>query len=64
MKAGASSTSTLSWKSSAQSYHLININTKLEIFSTKLASHQHHHEAGNIQHEADISSTSARIWKS
>jgi hypothetical protein len=47
MKVGASTTSTLSWKSSARSSHLININTKLEIFSTKLTSQQHQHEVGN-----------------
>jgi hypothetical protein len=30
----------------------------VEIFSTKLASQQHQHEAGNLQHEAGISTTS------
>jgi hypothetical protein len=34
----------------------------MEIFSTKLASQQHHHEDGNLQHEAGISTTSARSW--
>jgi hypothetical protein len=81
-KAGASSTSTLGWKSSARSWHLNNIrtswkleifstrwhlnniNTKLEIFSTRLASQQHQHEAGNLQHEVGITTTSARSWKS
>jgi hypothetical protein len=79
-KAGASSTSALSWKSSARSWHLINISTKLEIFSTswhlnnistkleifstRLASQQHQHEAGNLQHEASISTTLTRTWKS
>jgi hypothetical protein len=63
-KAGASSTSTLSWKSSTRSWHIINISTKLEIFSTKLASYQHRHEAGNLQYKAGISTTSARSWKS
>jgi hypothetical protein len=47
-KVGASSTSTLGWKSSARSWHLNNISMKLEIFSTRLASQQHQHEAGNI----------------
>jgi hypothetical protein len=51
-------------KSSARSWHLININTKLEIFSTRLASQQHQHEGGNLQHEAGISTKSARRWKS
>jgi hypothetical protein len=36
----------------------------MEIFSTKLASHQHQHEDGNLQHEAGISTTLARSWKS
>jgi hypothetical protein len=36
MKVGASSASTLGWKSSTQSWHLNNINMKLEIFSTNL----------------------------
>jgi hypothetical protein len=54
---------TLSWKSSARSWHLINISTKLEIFSTKLASQQHQHEAGNLQHEAGITTTSTRSTK-
>jgi hypothetical protein len=36
----------------------------MEIFSMKLASHQHQHEAGNLQHEVGISTTSARSWKS
>jgi hypothetical protein len=35
----------------------------MEIFSTKLAS-QHQHEAGNLQHKAGITTTSARSWKS
>jgi hypothetical protein len=47
-KAGITSTSARSWKSSAQGWHHINISTKLEIFSTRLASHQHQHEAGNL----------------
>jgi hypothetical protein len=78
-KAGASSTSALGWKSSARSLHLNNINTKLEIFTrswhlnnistkleifnTKLASQQHQHEAGNLQHEAGITTTSTQSWK-
>jgi hypothetical protein len=37
---------------------------KLEIFSMKLASQQHQHEAGNLQHKAGISTTSTRSWKS
>jgi hypothetical protein len=37
---------------------------KLEIFSTKLTSQQHQHEDGNLQHEAGISTTSTRSWKS
>jgi hypothetical protein len=35
---GITTTSTRSWKSSAQGWHHNNINTKLEIFSTRLAS--------------------------
>jgi hypothetical protein len=49
-KVGISTTSARSWKSSAQGWHLNNISTKLEIFSTRLASQQHQHEAGNLQH--------------
>jgi hypothetical protein len=76
-KAGASSTSTLGWKSSARSWHLNNINTKLEIFSTRLAStttstrswkssargwhQQHQHEAGNLQHEAGINNINTKL---
>jgi hypothetical protein len=44
-----------------------NINMKLEIFSTRMASQQHQHEAGNLQHEGStlgITTTSARSWKS
>jgi hypothetical protein len=52
---------------------------KLEIFSTRLASQQHQHKAGNLQHEVGInnistkleifstklaSTTSTRSWKS
>jgi hypothetical protein len=48
MKARASSTSTLGWKASARSWHLNNISKKLEIFSTRLASQQHQHEAENL----------------
>jgi hypothetical protein len=36
----------------------------MEIFSTKLTSHEHQHEAGNLQHEFEISTTSAQSWKS
>jgi hypothetical protein len=36
---------------------------KLEIFSTKLVSQQHQHEAGNLQHEVGIKTTSTRSWK-
>jgi hypothetical protein len=36
----------------------------MEIFKTRLASQQHQHEAGNLQHEAGISTTSTRSWKS
>jgi hypothetical protein len=36
---------------------------KLEIFSTKMASQQHQHEARNLQHEAGITTTSTRSWK-
>jgi hypothetical protein len=89
-KARASSTSALGWKSSARSWHLnnistkleiigtklasqqhqhevgisTNIDTKLEIFSTRLASQQHQHKAENLQHEASITTTSTRSWKS
>jgi hypothetical protein len=35
----------------------------LEIFSTRLTSQQHQHEAGNIQHKDDITTTSVRSWK-
>jgi hypothetical protein len=72
-KAGASSTTTASqhegwsiininigWHLQHEAEHLINISTRLEIFSTRLASQQHQHEAGNIQHEAGITTTSAR----
>jgi hypothetical protein len=56
-----------------------NISTKLEIFSTRLASttstrswkssargwhQQHQHESRNLQHEAGITTTSERRWKS
>jgi hypothetical protein len=54
MKAGASSTTTTSQH---EGWSIIDINTRLEIFSTKLASQQHQHEAG-------ISTTSGRSWKS
>jgi hypothetical protein len=63
-----------------RSWHLNNINTKLEIFSTRLASQQHQHETGNLQHEvasqqhqheagnlqqkAGITTTSTPSWKS
>jgi hypothetical protein len=36
----------------------------MEIFSTRLASQQHQHEAGNLQHEVGITTTSAQSWKS
>jgi hypothetical protein len=62
MKVGASST--LGWKYLAQSWNLNNINTKLEIFSTRLASQQHQHKVGNLQHEAGITTTSSLRWKS
>jgi hypothetical protein len=35
---------------------------KLEIFSTRLTSQQHQHEAGNLQHEVGITTTSTRSW--
>jgi hypothetical protein len=60
-KAGASSTSTLGWKSSARRWHLNNISTKLEIFNTRLASQQHQHEAGNLQHEVGINNISTKL---
>jgi hypothetical protein len=59
----ASTTSTRSWKSSAQGWHqqhqheagnlqheagINNINTNLEIFSMRLASQQHQNDAGNL----------------
>jgi hypothetical protein len=71
-EAGIATTSTRSWKSLAQgwhhnnistSWHLNNINMKLEIFSTRLASQQHQHEAGNLQHKDGITTTSTRSWK-
>jgi hypothetical protein len=62
-KAGITTTSA-GWKSSARGWHHNNINTKLEIFNTRLASQQHQHEAGNLQHKAGITTTSARSWKS
>jgi hypothetical protein len=43
-KVGVSSTSTLGWKYSTRSWHLNNINT----------------QDGNLQHEAEISTTSTR----
>jgi hypothetical protein len=61
-EAGISTTSTRSWKYSARGWHLNNISTKLEIFSTRLESQQHQHEAGNLQHKAGISTTLARSW--
>jgi hypothetical protein len=39
----------------------INISTRLEIFSTKLASQQHQHRAGNLQHEASINKISTKL---
>jgi hypothetical protein len=57
--AGATSTTTTSHN---EGWSIINITTRLEIFSTKLASQQHQHEAGNLQHEAGISTTSTRSW--
>jgi hypothetical protein len=59
-KARASSTSSLGWKSSARSWHLNNISTKLEIIGTKLASQQNQHEVGistNIDTKLEIFST-------
>jgi hypothetical protein len=72
-EASISTKSTRRWKSSAQSWNLNNIdtkleifsmrlasqkhNTKLEIFNTRLASQQHQHEAGNLQHKAGITTT-------
>jgi hypothetical protein len=53
-KVGASSTTTTSQH---EGWSIINISTRLEIFNTKLASHQHQHEVG-------ITTTSARGWKS
>jgi hypothetical protein len=58
------STSERSWKYSAQSWHHINIKMKLEIFNTRMESHQHQHKAGNLQHKDGITSTSAQSWKS
>jgi hypothetical protein len=60
-KVGASSTTTTSQH---EGWSIININTRLEIFSMKLASQQHQHEAENLQHKAGISTTSTRSWKS
>jgi hypothetical protein len=57
-KAGITTTSTCNHKSSTQVCHHNNINTKLEIFNTRLASQQHQHEVGNIQHKAGITTTS------
>jgi hypothetical protein len=51
MRVGATSTTTTSQH---EGWSIININTSLEIFNSKLESHQHQHEAGNIQHEASI----------
>jgi hypothetical protein len=45
-------------------WSIINISTRLEIFSMKLASQQHQHEAGNLRHKVGISTTSARSYKS
>jgi hypothetical protein len=61
MKVGASSTTTTSQH---EGWRIININTRMEIFSVKLASQQHQHKAGNLQHEAGISTTSTQSWKS
>jgi hypothetical protein len=63
-KDGTSPTSVLGWKSSARSWHLNNISTKLELFSTELASQQHQHEAENLQHEVGITTTLTQRWKS
>jgi hypothetical protein len=60
-KVGASSTRTTSQH---EGWSIININTRLEIFSTELTSQQHQHKARNLQHEAGISTTSTRSWKS
>jgi hypothetical protein len=54
-KAGASSTIVASHH---EGWSIINISTRLEIFSMKLASQQHRHKDGNLQHEVDISTTS------
>jgi hypothetical protein len=62
-EAGNTSTSAQRWKSSAQSWHHINIITKLEKFSTRLTSHQHQHEAENIQQKAGTTSTSTQSSK-
>jgi hypothetical protein len=48
-----------SWKYLAQSWHHINIGTKLEIFNTRMASHQHQHKDGNLQHKDGITSTAS-----
>jgi hypothetical protein len=47
-----------------EGWSIININTRLEIFSTKLASQQHQHKDGYLQHEVGITTTLARGWKS
>jgi hypothetical protein len=47
-----------------EGWSIINISTKLEIFITKLASHQHQHEVGNLQPKDGVTSTSTRSWKS
>jgi hypothetical protein len=36
---------------------------KLEIFNMRLASQKHKHEAGKLQNEVGITTTSARSWK-
>jgi hypothetical protein len=61
MKVGPSSTTI---ESQHEEWSIINISIMLEIFSTKLASQQHQHKAGNIKHQVGISTTLARSWKS
>jgi hypothetical protein len=56
--AGASSTSAVSQH---ECWSIINISTRLEIFSMKLAFQQHQHKAGNLQHEASINSISTKL---
>jgi hypothetical protein len=60
-EASITTTSSRGWKYSARGWHHNNINMKLKIFSTRLASQQHYHEAGNIQHKDGINKINTKL---